>query len=254
MPIIASVVTCLVLLAGMLALAELGLRLGRRVRASDGAAEAGPIEGAIFALLGLLLGFAFAGAMARLDERRELVVHEANAIGTAYLRIDLLPPEDQPPLRALFRTYLDARLGIYDAIDFGADPAPAIKEAGRLQGDIWDAAVASSLKTPESPVAALVISAINDMIDVTAARAVALHTHMPAAILALLLGVALISAFVAGYAMKKAGRWHFFYAAIYSIAVSLTIYTVLDVDNPRAGIIRLQAADQALRELQESIR
>jgi len=237
----------------MLALAALGLRIGRRVRKDGAWSEAGAIEGAIFALLGLLLGFAFAGAMSRLDERRNLVVEEANAIGTAYLRLDLLPAEDQKPLRGLFRNYLDARLGIYDAIDSGGDPNPAIKTAARLQGEIWNAVIASSRKAPPSPVTALVIPAVNEMIDVTAARAVALNTHVPTAILALLVGVALISAFIAGYAMEKPGRWHFFYAAIYSVAVSLTIYTVLDLDNPRAGIIRLQVADQALRELRESI-
>ncbi len=249
-----SIVTCLILFAGMLALAECGVRLGRKVRALGGASEAGAIEGAIFALLGLLLGFAFAGSMGRLDQRRDLVVQEANAIGTAFLRIDLLPDEDQKPLRGLFRNYLDARLGIYEAIDSGADPNPAIKNAERLQGEIWNAAVISSRKGPDSPLTALVPPAINEMIDVTSARAVALNTHMPMAILALLLGVALISAFVAGYSMSKMGRWRFFHAAIYSVAVSLTIYSVLDIDNPRAGVIRLQTADQALRELQESIR
>lgn len=249
-----SVVTCLALLAGMLGLASLGLRLGRRARKDGVATEAGAIEGAIFALLGLLLGFAFAGAMSRLDERRNLVVEEANAIGTAYLRVDLLPNEDQPPLRGLFRDYLDARLGIYAAIDSGADPAPAIRNARRLQDEIWRAVAASSRKAPPNPVTALAIPAVNEMIDVTAARAVVLNTHVPTAIIALLIGVALISAFVAGYAMKTSGRRHFFYAAIYSVAVSLTIYTVLDIDNPRAGIIRLQAADQALRELKDSIR
>jgi len=99
------------LLVGMLACLELGYRSGWRAAQGDGAAQEGlgAIEAAVFALLGLLLGFAFAGATARLDARRMLIVKEANAIGTAYLRLDLLPPADQPELRRLFRDYLDVR-------------------------------------------------------------------------------------------------------------------------------------------------
>jgi hypothetical protein len=70
----------------------------------------------VFALLGLLLGFSFAGAMSRFDARRQLIVHEANAIGTAYLRIDMLPTNEQPEIRSLFRQYLDARLGPFERV------------------------------------------------------------------------------------------------------------------------------------------
>ena len=71
------------------------------------------VEAALFALMGLMLGFAFAGAVSRLDARRELIVREANAIGTAYLRVDLLPAAAQPELRQLFRRYLEARMRVY---------------------------------------------------------------------------------------------------------------------------------------------
>jgi hypothetical protein len=96
------------LFLGMLACLEIGYRIGRRAAPTDPNAYEGlsAIEAAIFALLGLLLGFAFAGAVSRLDARRQLIVQEANAIGTAYLRLDLLPPSDQPDLRRLFRDYL----------------------------------------------------------------------------------------------------------------------------------------------------
>jgi hypothetical protein len=89
------------LFLGMLTCLELGYRIGRRADAPGGSAHEGlgAIETAIFALLGLLLGFAFAGAMSRLDARHQLIVREANAIGTAYLRLDVLPPFDQPELR-----------------------------------------------------------------------------------------------------------------------------------------------------------
>src|SRR5262245_47909853 len=101
------------LAAGMLVLFEVGRRLGRRRRARDpeGAREGfAPIDGAIFGLLGLLVAFTFSGATSRFDTRRDLIVEEANDIGTAYLRLDLLPAPAQPPLRELFRRYTDSRL------------------------------------------------------------------------------------------------------------------------------------------------
>ena len=112
------------LLAAMLVCLELGHRLGTRRALREGEPEHagfGIVEGAVFALLGLLMAFTFSGALSRFDERRKLIVDEANAIGTAYLRIDLLPAAAQGELRAGFRGYLDARLAAYRAVlDFDA--------------------------------------------------------------------------------------------------------------------------------------
>jgi uncharacterized membrane protein YozB (DUF420 family) len=94
---------------------------------------------------------------------------------------------------------------------------------------------------------------LNEMIGVTTARAVALQTQLPILILVLLLGVASLTSLLAGYGMAKSGRRHVFHGVIYAAAVSLTIYVVLDLDNPRRGLIRLDAAEQALRQLQRAI-
>ena len=97
---------------------ELGRRIGRRRAAADPEgwqAGTGVIDGAAFGLLGLILGFTFSGAAGRLDVRRHYVIDEANAVGTAYLRVDLLPDAAQPALRDAFRRYLDARLAAYAA-------------------------------------------------------------------------------------------------------------------------------------------
>ncbi|MCU1247900.1 MAG: hypothetical protein JWQ49_929 [Edaphobacter sp.] len=99
--------------ASTLVLIELGRRFRVRHKAPP---ESTAIEIAIFALFGLLLAFTFSGAVARYDAHRRLVVEETNAIGTAYLRLDLLPPAAQPPLRQLFRDYTDSRLHLYDAV------------------------------------------------------------------------------------------------------------------------------------------
>jgi hypothetical protein len=134
------------LFLGMLLLFE----VGRRLRANDlrthheNELGLGEVEGAIFGLFGLLVAFTFSGAMQRFDAHRSLIAEEANAIGTAYLRLDLLPTNVQPVLRGLFRSYLDARLGVYrDLPDVQASSAEQAR-AKSLQSQIWSEAVAAS--------------------------------------------------------------------------------------------------------------
>ena len=106
----------LAVLVGMLAMLDLGRRIGLRLLERDpeaGKGGLGPLEGSVLGLLGLLVAFTFAGAAGRYDSRRDLVVQEANAIGDAWARLDTLPPELQPPLRDGLRRYLAARLETY---------------------------------------------------------------------------------------------------------------------------------------------
>ena len=129
------------------------------------------MDGAVFALLGLLIAFTFSGATSRFDERRNLIVEETNDVGTAYLRLDLLPASTQPALRELFREYLDARLDTYQKMpDLNAAKA-AFDRSIELQEDIWRHAVAAAAM-PEVPVAAntLLLPALNQMFDITNTR------------------------------------------------------------------------------------
>jgi hypothetical protein len=122
---------------GMLILQEVGRRVGHRSMARDpeGArAGVGAVDGAVFALLGRLVAFTFSGAASRFDARRQLVVEGANAIGTAYLRIDVLPPDLRPALRDKFRLYVDARLGAYQELPDIAAAKEGLARAAVLQG------------------------------------------------------------------------------------------------------------------------
>jgi hypothetical protein len=95
------------------------------------------VEGAVFGLMGLLVAFTFSSAASRFEARRQMIVLETNAIGTAYLRLDLLPAGDQPQLREDFRSYVDARLSVYRKLpDLEASRAEMSK-ATVLQGQIW---------------------------------------------------------------------------------------------------------------------
>src|SRR5512136_2172886 len=136
---------------GMLLLLEVGRRLGRRRQGKqeDGARPGlGAVEGAVFALLGLLIAFTFSGAASRFDARRQLIVAEANAIGTAWLRLDLLPATAQPELRNLFRQYLDARLAVYQRMPDMESALVELGKANALQGEIWGKAAAVGQQAP----------------------------------------------------------------------------------------------------------
>jgi hypothetical protein len=238
---------------GMLACLEIGYRFGRRRSQADSRAHEGlgTMEAAIFALLGLLLGFAFAGATSRFEARRQLVVQEANAIGSAYLLIDVLPSSDQPAMRRLFRDYLEARLGEHQN---RADWTSAEHQMGQLQQQMWSRAFAASQIDATQNTTRLVLPALNQLIVVATARKVALRTYLPPLILGLLMAVAFACASLAGHAMAKRGGRSKFHLLLYAAAVSITIYTVLDLDDPRFGLIRLDAAEVVLQQLHDSIR
>jgi hypothetical protein len=250
-----AIASCL--FVGILLCLELGYRTGRqaRERHPEWAHEGiGVIEAAVFALLGLLLGFSFAGGASRLDDRRQLIIKEANAIGTAYLRLDLLPAPDQPEMRGLFRKYLDARLGVYDALPDESSSRQQLDLSNKLQEEIWRKSVEDAGHVPSQDTTRLLLPALNEMMDVATARTIALRTRLPNLIFALLTLVALLSGILAGFAMAKRqtrSRLHMF---IYAGVIALTVFAILDLDDPRSGLIRLTRADSALLQLRESIR
>ena len=251
-----AVVVSIGLFLGMLACLELGYRIGLYVSEKTELSHegTGAIEAAVFALLGLLLGFTFANGISRLDQRRELIVREANAIGTAYLRLDLLPTSQQPEMRRLFREYLDARLSVYEKLPDLNAAERELTHAAQLQQEIWSKAVSAGLDDSSQNVARLLLPTLNDMIDVTTSRTIAWHTHLPPLIFGLSISVALLSGLLAGYDMAKRKGRSGLHVLLYALVISLTIYTVLDLDYPRFGLIRLNAADSALFSLRDSIR
>jgi hypothetical protein len=225
------------------------LELGRRFRIHHKApSESTAIEGAIFALFGLLLAFTFSGAVERYDHHRELLVEETNAIGTAYLRLDLLPPAAQPALRQLFRDYTTSRLHLYDAVSVEVSPA-----SEHLQREIWQQSVAA-VAAPGANVDAtkLLLPALNTMIDITGTRQNAFNMHPPSVVFLLLFVFSGGAAFLAGYSMNVKGR-SWFHMITLALAVTLTIYATLEIEYPRLGLIRLIDTDKTLIELRNSM-
>jgi hypothetical protein len=150
----------------------------------------GTIEAAVFALLGLLLAFTFGGAMSRLEARRVLIVREANAIGTAYLRLDILPSAEQPGMRQLFRQYLEARMSAYENLLQRDIANREFARAAAIQQQIWSRAVTAGQNDSTHNIVRILLPALNEMMDLTTAQAIALDTHLPALIFLLLTCVA----------------------------------------------------------------
>jgi hypothetical protein len=242
------------LFLGMLLGMEAGRRLAARRLARLGQASVsgyGAVEGAIFALMGLLVAFTFSGAATRLDNRRTQIVDESNAIGTAWLRLDLLPREAQPRLRDLFRRYADARIEAYRRMPDLEAARLELERAQELQAAIWAAAVEGSRgEPPSTPM--LLLPALNQMIDITTTRTMALRMHPPAVIYVMLAAVSVAGALLAGYAMAAAGR-SWFHTVAFVTVMAITVWVILDLEFPRAGFIRLDSFDQAMVDVRQSM-
>jgi hypothetical protein len=245
------------LFLGMLLFLEIGRRIGiRRMKEDAGALGegVGAVDGAVFALLGLLIAFTFSGASARFDTRRQLIVEETNDIGTAYLRLDLLPAEAQPALREMFRRYLDARIEIYRKLPDIAAAKEQLAKAIEVQTQIWRQAVAAS-RAPGAPPSApiLLLPALNAMIDITTTQVMATQIHPPVVIFAMLFGLALASSLLAGYGMTGSKVRSRFHMVGFALVMAVAVYVILDIEYPRLGLIRVDAFDQALIDLRESM-
>lgn len=241
-----------VLFVSLLVCMELGRRIGRRRLARDPDvldSGTGAVDGMVFALLGLLVAFTFSGAASRFDDRRALVVTEANDIGTAYLRIDLLPKDAQAPLRDAFHRYVDSRLASYSRDISVEEFNAAFAKSQGIQAEIWKLAVAAGGR-PDAPPAAnmLLLPAINEMIDITSTRAAAMRIHPPWPIFAMLLVTALVCALLAGNAMLKSRKPNWIHVLGFAAITATTMYVIADLEYPRRGLIQVDSLDQMLKD------
>ena len=250
---ISFVAVALLLGVAIVGCIELGRSLGRRRRTAGQAPGVGAMEGAVFALLGLLIAFTFSGAASRFDQRRMLVTEEANDIGTAWLRLDLLPADAQPALRELFRKYLDSRLATYRVLPDLAAAERELARSAQLQTQIWTQAVAATRRS-ESPVASmLLLPALNAMIDITTTRTMASRMHPPLIVFLMLGALALASALLAGHGMAEPATRNWMHVIGFAAIVAGTVYVIVDMEYPRIGLIRVDAVDQVLTDLRRSM-
>ena len=256
-PPISPLLFTLLFFSGMLILLETGRRLGikRIPKESEGErGSLGTIEGAVFALFGLVMAFSFSGAAARFNEKRMLIAEEVNTIETGYLRLQLVAQPAQPDLQELFRRYVDSRLETYRQLPNMQSAEKEMAKSKKIQEEIWRDAVAATLLPNSHPDAGkLLLPALNNMIDISTTRTMALQLHPPRVVYALLFGLGLICSLLAGYRMAIGQYRSWLHIFGFTVITVIVVYVILDVEYPRSGLIRLEASDQLLVQVRENM-
>ncbi len=225
-----------------LACATLGERVGRRFRSQETDSALSVITSTQAATLGMfaiLIGFSFSMANTLFEQRRILVLDEANAIGTTDLRAQMLPQPAAEAARRLLREYLGARLSFHRDSDNDAKFKRAIDASTRIQDELWRQAVAAGGQQPQSEPIALYVRSLNEMIDLQAENLAALRNRTPTSSILLLYGVAIAGLGLIGYESGLSGVRRTFPSSIVAILLAIVILIVVDLDRPRHGFITL---------------
>jgi hypothetical protein len=243
----------LVFLGLMLLSGEIGFRLGLRSRArgeEDTQTWIAAMEGAMLGVLALLLGFTMAMAVTRFDARRLLVVDEANAIGTSYLRTQLVPPPDGPEMAGLFREYVDARLEFAHAGNNVRAIQKARDRSARLQAEIWSRGTAFA-RQDRSALSLLLLSSLNQTFDLENSNWAAFNAHVPESVLLINALVAVLASSLVGYSFGLGGSRNPFTMCWLALCVTLVLAVIIDLDQPKKGLIRV--SEQPLIDLQRQM-
>ena len=215
--------------------AYIGDRLRRNVRPlkEDERRDFDTVLTATLTLLGLIIGFSFSMAVSRYDQRKNYEEAEANAIGTEYLRSDFLPANDAARVRGLLKRYVDRRVLFYlgdesRSLEAGADPA-------RLEVELWSSVVAAATTQP-TPVLALAISGMNDVLNSQGYTQAAWLNRIPVAAWGMMGLIAIFCNMLLGYRERSAGM-----AALMVLPAiaSIAFFLIADIDSPHGGVIRV---------------
>jgi len=241
------------LLVCMVIAGELGYKLGRRGRQAHNEPtriQIMNIQAATVGLLALLLGFTFAMALSRFEYRKQMVVKESNAIGTAALRSQFLPTSRDDEVHQLFRRYVEIRLeSVLRTEQRSSEREQLDAEIGRIQRRLWDLANEAAEAEPQSIPLGLFTHAMNELIDIKATRDIAVANHVPESVLLFLMGLAVLAAMVLGYGNGLAGGRIISLTAAYCVIVVLVIVLIIDLDHPQQGLAR--TSQQGMMQLQE---
>jgi hypothetical protein len=238
------------ILAVVLLSVECGYRLGRYRRnrhEQEKETSVGTMVGATLGLLAFILAFTFGLAAARFDTRRQVILDEANAIGTTYLRAGMLP-ERREEIQTLLRNYVNTRL---EAVRPG-NIAEGIRQSENIQNGLWTHATAVGEKNPNSIVVGLFVQSLNEMIDLHAKRVQAgLRSRIPGAIWVGLFAVAAFSLATMGYHAGMVSTRRSLATLAVAFTFSVVIELIADLDRPQEGVLRV--SQHALLDLQKSM-
>lgn len=243
-----------IMAAGLLVAYEVCCRIAWRRREETREAKKSQADvavAALLALLGLLLAFSFQIGAERFDKRKALVLDESNAITTTYLRATLVQAPHSQRIQELLREYVQVRAKVTSADELER----ALKESGRLHGELWASATAIAHASPDSPIAALFIASLNNMIDLHEARVtVALYQRIPPAIFASLYFVALLAIGMVGIRAGLDRVRGLAPAALLVASVMCVMGLIASLDEPMSRLFSIskRATEDAQRTLTSS--
>ena len=249
-----EVALVLVFFALMVAMGEAGFRLGRRPGLQipeDMRSQVSTVEAAILGVLGLMLGFTMSMAVTRFEVRKQLVLEEAQAIGTAHLRTQLLPAAEGNEIADLLRAYTNVRVPSADNRDVYEQMTAIRRESARLQDVFWQCAAAYGQKDPNPVRAGLLLQSLNEVIDLDAARWMAFQNHVPETVIYVIALVGLLASVVVGYTFGLGGRRQLFSICMLSLAITLVLAVIIDLDRPHEGLIRV--SQQPMLDLRKQL-
>ena len=229
------------LFALLLAATEIGFRLGRKIEAriSDNIkSQISTVEAATLGVLALLLGFTVSMAVSRFENRKQLVLDEADAIGTSLLRAQLLPPPAGPEIAGLLHQYANVRVQYGTAGNDLARLEDLNRQTVRLQTQVWTRTVAYAQQDPNPVKAGLLLQSLNQAIELAEARRMAFQNHVPESVIYVNAAVGLISAVLVGYSFGVNGHRNVFSMCVLAVAITLVLAVIIDLDRPRSGFIR----------------
>lgn len=228
------------LVVGAFLASEIGYHLGRhfgpRGEAFD--KQLGMISGATFALVAFLIGFSFSGAGTRYVDRLDLVVKEANALGTAYLRAETLPQPARGELKEALRQYTASRVELLESRDRATSLALLARVGGQHER-LWDIALKGT--AGNAPLMLVVLPSLNEVIDLHTTHLSAARRHIPTAIMITLLIATALALALASFGNGQAGRRFPILNFVYGFALAAALWMTLDLDHPRRGTIQISA-------------
>lgn len=252
---IPSLFIALGLLVSMLLAMELGYRIGlhrKEVTSEVSKEHINAIQGSILGILALLIGFTFSLSLQRYDTRTDAVIEEANAISTAYMRIQLLPEALQKAARDTMREYIDLRvITSHLAMTNNEEGKNQLARTAEVQAKLWDYARQGIEVDPNMYPPTMFAESVNGLIEHFRTRNAALDNHVPELVLLLLHGTLLMSGAIVGFSTGVAGHRPSLVTHVMVLLIVVLVFIIIDLDRPRRGLIRVSQA--SLIELQSSI-
>ena len=228
----------------------LGASFRRKTRAFEEAlgADPGLVLGATLTLLGLIIGFTFSMAVSRYEQRKNYEEAEANAIGTEYMRANLLHAADAQRVRTLLANYTNLRISFY-VIRRRQEVGRVNAATARVQTELWSAVLGPVTLQP-TPVNALVISGMNDVLNSQGYTQASWWNRIPPSAWALMLAIAICCNVLIGYCIRRTGAEGVVFLVL-TLVVAISFFLIADIDSPRWGIIRV--VPQNLTSLAQSL-